>query len=131
MRLLLMGVASMHYHNDPVEPALEELSVGLELELVRHDTCRVCKHAILGDDSITFDATRTGHVIIFLQTSHDVRSLSGNGVEYEHSQQHTRQGQSKYLICGALIHRCIQSGSDIIAGAVIRLSFAALAGFDD
>jgi hypothetical protein len=31
--------------------------------------------------------------------------LSGNGVEYEHSQQHTRQDPSKYLSCGAVAHR--------------------------
>src|SRR5664279_4999476 len=86
MRLLLMGVVSMHYHIDPVEPALEEIQIGIELKRVRHDTCRIRKHAILGDNSITFDATRTGHAIIFRQTSHDVRSLSGNGLEYEHSQ---------------------------------------------
>src|SRR5664279_1422615 len=122
MRLLLMGVASMHYHNDPVEPALEELSVGLELELVRHDTCRVRKHAILGDNSISFDATRTGHAIVIRQTFHDVRSLSGNGVECEHSQHHTRQGPSKYLSCGAFAHRCIQSGSDIIAVSYTHLT---------
>src|ERR1017187_8760802 len=118
MRLLLMGVASMHYQIDPVEPALEELLVGFELELVRHDTCRIRKHAILGDNSITFDATRTGHAIVFRQTSHDVHNLSGNVVEYEHSQHHTRQGPSKYLSCGAFAQRCIQSGSDIIACAV-------------
>jgi hypothetical protein len=28
------------------------------------------------------------------------------------------QGPSKYLLCDAFVHRCIQSGSDIIAGAV-------------
>src|ERR1019366_6019763 len=105
MRLLLMGVASMHYHNDPVEPALEELLVGFELELVRHGTCRIRKHAILGDNSITFDATRTGHAIVFRQTSNDVHKIPGSVVENKHSQHHTRQGPSKYLSCGAFAQR--------------------------
>src|SRR5664280_330054 len=80
MRLLLMGMVSMHYHIDPVEPALEEIQIGIELKRVRHDTCRIRKHAILGDNSITFDVTRTGHAIIFRQTSHDVRSLRAGSV---------------------------------------------------
>jgi hypothetical protein len=51
----------MHHHIDPVEPAFEELLIGLELERVRHDTRGIREHAILADDGITFDATRTGH----------------------------------------------------------------------
>ena len=51
----------MHHHIDPVEPAFEEVLIGLELERVRHDTRGIREHAILGDDGITFDATRTGH----------------------------------------------------------------------
>jgi hypothetical protein len=56
-----MRVAPMHHHIDPVEPAFEEVLIGLELERVRHDTRGIRDHAILGDDGITFDSTRTGH----------------------------------------------------------------------
>src|SRR5580700_10159689 len=51
----------MHHYVDPVEPAFEEVLIGLELERVRHDTRGIRDHAILGDDGITFDSTRTGH----------------------------------------------------------------------
>src|SRR5476651_602010 len=67
MRLSLMRVAPTNHHIDPVEPEFEKLLVGLELELVRHDTCRVLKHAVLGDNGVTFDATWTGHAILFRQ----------------------------------------------------------------
>src|ERR1700730_1431083 len=69
MRLSLMRVAPMHHHIDPVEPAFEKVPVGLELEPVRHDTYGIREHAILGDNGITFDVTRTGHgcsVLLFL-----------------------------------------------------------------
>jgi hypothetical protein len=51
----------MRHHINPVEPAFEEMLIGLELERVRHDTCGIREHAIFGDNGITFDATRTGH----------------------------------------------------------------------
>jgi hypothetical protein len=51
----------MHYDIDPAEPAFEKVAISLELERVRHDTRGICDHAILRDDGITFDATRTGH----------------------------------------------------------------------
>ena len=51
----------MHHHIDAVEPAFKEVPIGLELERVRHDTRGIREHAILRDDGITFDATRTGH----------------------------------------------------------------------
>ena len=38
MPLTLMGVAAMHHHINPIEPAFEEALIGLELELVRHNT---------------------------------------------------------------------------------------------
>jgi hypothetical protein len=37
MPLMLMGVAAMHHHINPIEPALEKVPIGLELELVRHN----------------------------------------------------------------------------------------------
>jgi hypothetical protein len=59
--LSLMRVAPVHHDIDPVEPAFEEVPIGLELERVRHDTRGIREHAILGDDGITFDATGHGH----------------------------------------------------------------------
>ena len=49
----------MHHYIDPVEPSFEEISIGLELERVRHDTRCIRVHPILGDDGITVDATST------------------------------------------------------------------------
>src|SRR5579863_331813 len=57
-RLALMGVAPVHHHDGCVEPAFEELPVGLELQRVRHDARGIREHAILGDDGVTFDAAR-------------------------------------------------------------------------
>src|ERR1039458_9818200 len=54
-----MRMAPMHHHIDLVEPAFEEVLIGLELERVRHDTRGIRKHAIFGDDGVTFDTTRT------------------------------------------------------------------------
>jgi hypothetical protein len=60
----------MHHHIDPVEPAFEEVLIGLELERVRHDTRGIGEHAILGDDGITFDATRMGHNLLVVMIEH-------------------------------------------------------------
>ena len=46
-RLLLMRVAPMYHHIDPLELAFEELPIGLELERVRHDARGIREHAIL------------------------------------------------------------------------------------
>src|ERR1022692_1339689 len=56
-----MRVAAMYHHINPIEPAFEKALIGLEFELVWHDACRIRKHAVLGDDGITFDTTRTEH----------------------------------------------------------------------
>ena len=53
----------MHHHINPIKSALEELLVSNKLELVRHNTCSICKHAILRNNSITCDATRLGHSV--------------------------------------------------------------------
>ena len=55
-----MRVAAVNDHINAIEPAFEKALVGLKLELVRHDTCSICEHAVFGDDGITFDATRRG-----------------------------------------------------------------------
>jgi hypothetical protein len=59
-RLSLMRMAPMYHHIGPVEPAFEKVPIDLELERVWHDTRGIREHALLGDDGITFDATRTG-----------------------------------------------------------------------
>jgi hypothetical protein len=38
----------MHHHIDPVEPAFEEVPIGLELERIRYDTRGIRKHPIFG-----------------------------------------------------------------------------------
>jgi hypothetical protein len=69
-----MRVAAMHYHIDPVESAFEEVPIGLELERVRDHARGVREHAILGDNGIPFDATRTGMEIIFQRGSSSPRT---------------------------------------------------------
>ena len=51
----------MYQNIDPVEPAFEEVLIGLVLERIRHDSFGIRNHAILGDNGITFDATRAKH----------------------------------------------------------------------
>jgi hypothetical protein len=60
MALLLVRVAAVYDHINAIEAAFEKALVGLKLKLVRHDTRSIREHAILGDDGITFDATRKG-----------------------------------------------------------------------
>ena len=64
MRILLtlMRVSAMHHDINPIKPAFEEVLIGIEFELVRHDTCCIREHAILRDNGITFDATGHGHI---------------------------------------------------------------------
>jgi hypothetical protein len=64
-RLLFVRMPAMRHHIDRVEPTREEALIGVELELVRHDAGRICEHAVLGDNGITFDARRPGHVSHF------------------------------------------------------------------
>jgi len=45
-------------HINAIEAAFEKALVGLKLKLVRHDTRSIREHAVLGYDSITFDAIK-------------------------------------------------------------------------
>src|SRR3984893_9902214 len=81
-----MRVTPMHHHIDPVESAFEELPIGLELERIRHDTLGIREHAILGDDSKTFDATRTGHGIPLMGSDPSKPALRRHGL-HDHTQK--------------------------------------------
>ena len=56
-----MRIAPVHYDINAVEAVFKEILIRLELERIRHDACGIRKHAILGDDGITFDMTRMRH----------------------------------------------------------------------
>src|SRR5262245_14684556 len=64
MSLVFMRMPPMHDDVDAVEPPFEEHLVGLKFERVRHDSCGICKHAILGDNRVSFDAARHFHRLI-------------------------------------------------------------------
>jgi hypothetical protein len=49
-------------------------------------------------------------------------ALSGNRVEYEHSQQYARQAPSKYLSCVALAHSWKTPAANWPVGSLFALS---------
>lgn len=51
----------MHNDVDTIETAFEEGLIGPEFQRIRHNTCRVREHAVLGNDGITFDTMRMEH----------------------------------------------------------------------
>jgi hypothetical protein len=51
----------MHHDIDTIETFFEEYLIGLKLERIRHDSCRVRKHAVLGNDGVTFNARHKCH----------------------------------------------------------------------
>ena len=61
MPLTLVRVATMHHNINAIEPAFEEVLIGLKFELIRYNTSRIREHAVLGDNGITFDATGMRH----------------------------------------------------------------------
>ena len=56
-----MRMTSMQDYVDAVESTLEKELISFELERVRHDASRVRKHAVFGDDGISFDTVRCFH----------------------------------------------------------------------
>jgi len=59
--LVFMRVTSVQDYIDAIESALEKDLIGFELERVRHEASRVGKHAVFGDDGISFDTVRCFH----------------------------------------------------------------------
>jgi len=53
--LLFLGVAAMHDEVNPIEAALEERRIGLELQRVRITRGGVREHPVLRDDGISFN----------------------------------------------------------------------------
>ena len=64
MPLVFMRMPSMHDDVDAIEPSFEENLIGLKFERVRHNSCRIGKHAILRDNRVSFDAARNFHRLI-------------------------------------------------------------------
>ena len=54
----------MHDDVDTIEPSFEESLITLEFERVRHNSCRIRKHTVRGDNRVSFDAARNFHRLI-------------------------------------------------------------------
>ena len=61
-----MRMPPVHDDVDTIEPSFEESLITLEFERVRHDSCRIRKHAVRGDNRVSFDAARNFHRLIGL-----------------------------------------------------------------
>ena len=61
MSLLFLRMPPVNDDVDTIEPSFEEGFISLEFEGGRHNSCRIGKHAILGDNRVSFDATRNLH----------------------------------------------------------------------
>jgi hypothetical protein len=58
---MLVGMAPLHHQIDAIEPAREELMIGLETQGIRHDAQRIRQHAVIGDDGVAFDVNISPH----------------------------------------------------------------------
>ena len=56
-----MRMSSVHDHIDAIESAFKKDLIGFKFERVGHDASRIRKHAVFGDDGISFDTVRSFH----------------------------------------------------------------------
>src|SRR5262249_14426961 len=53
--LLLAGMTAVHDDINTLEAALKKGMIGFELKRLRHQPCRIGKHAVLGDNGVPLD----------------------------------------------------------------------------
>ena len=53
--LLLAGMTAVHDDINTIEAAFKKGLIGFELKRLRHQTCRIGKHAVLGDNGVPLD----------------------------------------------------------------------------
>jgi len=79
----------MHHDVDTIEPSFEEGLIGLEFERVGHDPCRIGKHAVFGDNRVSFDVARSFHRLFKVA----VRQADEN----KHSKDHCGDAERRVL----------------------------------
>ena len=87
--LLFVGMPPVHDDVDTIEPSFEEGLIGLKFERGGHDSCRICKHAVLGDNRVSFYAARIFHRLFTVA----VRQANEN----KHSKDHCGDAERRVL----------------------------------